>query len=168
MSHFRRTIQVFVDASLLTGPEAEEALREAALERRDETHLRDLLVRRQICDEAAYYRTIAAAAGVEFLDLKDFKPSPKVVALVHSRDAHLSRVFPLEIREERLRVALGNPLNFEAVEDMEFSLGRSIEVVMAPQEQIDALIEQFYPSDITFYLDEKTDCAPQETVATLI
>jgi type IV pilus assembly protein PilB len=51
--------------------------------------------------------------------------------------------------EKTLRVALVDPLDPRAAEDLRFALGKDVEVVVAPTEQIENRIREYYGSDST-------------------
>src|SRR5205814_59690 len=89
----------------------------------------------------------AEGIGAEFIDLNDKEIGPEVVKLVPAGLARLHRTLPVELVDGTLRVALADPLEPRTAEDLRFALGRDIEVVVAPVEQIEDRIKIFYGSD---------------------
>src|SRR6202030_3290240 len=56
---------------------------------------------------------------------------------------------PIEMSGATLRIALVDPFDPHAAEDLRFALGEEIQVVVSPPEQIEELIKQHYGSDTT-------------------
>jgi type IV pilus assembly protein PilB len=60
---------------------------------------------------------------------------------------------PIGLSGNTLRIALADPLNPTAAEDLRFALGKDVDVVVAPTEQIEERIKEHYGSD-TASMDE--------------
>jgi type IV pilus assembly protein PilB len=54
-------------------------------------------------------------------------------------------VIPIEIQKQRLTLVMANPLNFYAVDDIRFATQLEINVTIAPEQEIIAAIEKYYP-----------------------
>jgi type IV pilus assembly protein PilB len=63
--------------------------------------------------------------------------------------ARLHGALPIEMTGNALRVALVNPLDHQAAEDLRFALDKDIQVVVSPPDQIEDLIKQHYGTDTT-------------------
>src|SRR6267378_5393643 len=100
-------------------------------------------------DEYAFYQTIADALGTEYVDLKDVEIPPAVLKLIPSGLARLHRALPIELSGKTLRVALVDPLDPRAAEDLRFALGKDVDVVVAPTERIEERIKEHYGADTT-------------------
>ena len=61
--------------------------------------------------------------------------------------ARLHGALPIEMSGNALRVALVDPFDQHAAEDLRFALGKDIHVVVSPPEQIENLIRQYYGTD---------------------
>ena len=61
--------------------------------------------------------------------------------------ARLHRALPIGLADNTLRVALVDPLDPRAAEDLRFALGKDIHVVVAPTEQIEDRIKRYYGTD---------------------
>src|SRR4029077_18141132 len=91
--------------------------------------------------------TMAEGFGAQFIDLNDREIGPEAVKIVPAGLALLHRRLPVELVDGTLRVDLADPLEPSTAEDLRFALGRDIEVVVAPVEQIEDRIKIFYGSD---------------------
>ena len=98
-------------------------------------------------DERGFYKTIADGLGTEYVDLSETEIAPEILRLIPSGLARLHRALPIGISGNALRVALVDPLDPRAGEDLRFALGKDVDVVVAPAEQIEDRIKQYYGAD---------------------
>src|SRR4029078_4023319 len=98
-------------------------------------------------DEAGFYRVIADALGTEFVDLSDREIDPAIQRLIPGGLARLHRALPISLADNMLQVALVDPLDLRAAEDLRFALGKDIHVVVTPTEQIEDRIKRYYGTD---------------------
>ena len=85
--------------------------------------------------------------GTEYVDLSDKEIALKIVRSIPSGLARLHRALPIGMSGNTLRVALVDPLDLRAAEDLRFALGKDVDVVVAPAEQIEDRIKQYYGTD---------------------
>src|SRR5438552_3122922 len=140
----QQVVDLFVDQNVLQKTQADDVLTEA---QQNGKTIVQALVDGGFIDEAGFYHTVAEGIGAEFIDLNDKEIGPEVVKIVPAGLARLHRALPVELVDGTLRVALADPLEPRTAEDLRFALGRDIEVVVAPVEQIEDRIKIFYGSD---------------------
>ena len=140
----QQVVDLFVDQNVLQKAQADDVLTEAQLNGKT---IVQAMVDGGFMDEAGFYHTMAEGIGAEFIDLNDREIGPEVVKIVPAGLARLHRALPVELVDGTLRVALADPLEPSTAEDLRFALGRDIEVVVAPVEQIEDRIKIFYGSD---------------------
>jgi type IV pilus assembly protein PilB len=140
----KQVAELFVEQRVLQPSQAEDVLSEANLNGKT---IAQAMVDGGFVDESGFYRTIADALGTEFVDLSDKEIPPAVLKLVPSGLARLHRVLPIGISGKTLRVALVDPLDPRAAEDLRFALGKDVDVVVAPTEQIENRIREYYGTD---------------------
>jgi type IV pilus assembly protein PilB len=87
---------------------------------------------------------IASELGTYTVNLRDWMPSDALLELVPAGTARLHGALPISFDENGLQVALVDPLNPQTVEDLRFSLGREITVVVAPDYLVEAKINECY------------------------
>ena len=139
-----QVLDLFVDQNVLQKAQADDVLTEA---QQNGKTIVQAMVDGGFMDEAGFYRTVAEGIGAEFIDLNDKEIGPEVVKIVPAGLARLHRALPVELVDGTLRVALADPLEPRTAEDLRFALGRDIEIVVAPVEQIEDRIKIFYGSD---------------------
>jgi len=143
MNH-QQVLDLFVDQNVLQKTQADDVLTEA---QQNGKTIVQAMVDSGFMDESGFYHTVAEGIGAQFIDLNDHEILPAVVKLVPAGLARLHRVLPVDLVDNTLRVALADPLESRTAEDLRFALGRDIEVVVAPVEQIEDRIRIFYGSD---------------------
>ncbi len=87
---------------------------------------------------------IAEDLGAQFIDLKGFNPDPELIASIPSATARLYKAAPIAFDGTRLTVAMADPLDAQASEDLRFSLGKEIEFCVADPKQVHSFIERVY------------------------
>ncbi|TAG08554.1 MAG: type II/IV secretion system protein [Verrucomicrobia bacterium] len=87
---------------------------------------------------------VASELGVGMVDLRDWTPPEALLALVPAGTARLHGALPVSFDEHGLYLALVDPLNPQTVEDLRFSLGREIHLVVAPDYLVEAKINDCY------------------------
>jgi type IV pilus assembly protein PilB len=87
---------------------------------------------------------VASELGANTIDLKNWTPPQALLDLVPAGTARLHGVLPVNFDDQGLHVALVDPLNPQTVEDLRFTLGREIIVVVAPDYLVEAKINECY------------------------
>jgi type IV pilus assembly protein PilB len=140
----RQLAEVFIEQHVLQPSQAEDVLNEAQLNGKT---IAQAMIDGGFVDERGFYGTIAEALGTEYVDLSDTEISPAVLKLIPSGLARLHRALPIGMSGNTLRVALVDPLDSRAAEDLRFALGKDVDVVIAPTEQIENRIKEYYGTD---------------------
>jgi type IV pilus assembly protein PilB len=142
----KQVAELFVEQQVLQPSQAEDVLNEANLNGKT---IVQAMIDSGFVDESGFYRTIAEALGAEYVDLGDKEIVPAILKLIPSGLARLHRALPIGLSGNTLRVALADPLDPRAAEDLRFALGKDVDVVVAPTEQIDNRIKEYYGADTT-------------------
>ncbi len=146
----KQVAELFVEQQVLQPSQAEDVLTEANLNGKT---IAQAMVDSGFVDESGFYRTIAESLGTEYVNLADTQIPPAILKLIPSGLARLHRALPIGLNGNTLRIALADPLNPTAAEDLRFALGKDVDVVVAPTEQIEERIKEHYGSD-TASMDE--------------
>jgi len=140
----KQVAELFVEQHVLQPSQAEDVLTEADLNGKT---MAQAMVDTGFVDTNGFYQTIADALGTEYVDLGDTQIAPPVLKLIPSGLARLHRALPIGMNGNTLRVALVDPLDPRAAEDLRFALGKQIDVVVAPTDQIENRIKEYYGTD---------------------
>jgi type IV pilus assembly protein PilB len=140
----KQVAELFIEQHVLQPSQADDVLNEVT---QNGKSIAQAMVDSGFVDEQGFYQTIANALGTDFIDLHDREIPPGVVKLIPSGLARLHRALPIEMNRNTLRVALADPLDLRAGEDLRFALGKDIDVVVAPTDQIEERIKHYYGTE---------------------
>ena len=142
----KQVAELFVERDVLQPLQAEDVLNEANLNGKT---ILQAMIDGGFVDEYGFYHILAEALGTHYVDLGEKEIPPAILKLIPIGLARLHRALPIALSGNTLRVALADPLDSRAVEDLRFALGKDVEVVIAPTEQIDNRIKEHYGADTT-------------------
>jgi len=135
-------IEILLEAGLVTRSSIEEA--------RNSTNgesISDALIASGALAQEDISRTLAAHAGMEFVDLSQMVVPPDAIAALEAHDAKRYQALPLSLRDDSVTIAVGDPMNFEAFDSIGFLLKKPVEFVCATPEQIQHALDAYYGSD---------------------
>ena len=118
----KQVAELFIEQHVLQPSQAEDVLNEANLNGKS---IVEAMVDGGFVDENSFYLTIATALGVEYVDLGKNEIPPAILKLIPSGLARLHRALPIGLSGNTLRVALADPLDPRAAEDLRFALGKA-------------------------------------------
>jgi type IV pilus assembly protein PilB len=124
---------------LVTDGLVSEAVMLEALAASRERHIQTVtyLVEHGLADA----REVAIAASHEFgaplLDLDAIQPDLEVVRLVNDKILRKHRVLPLVKRGKRLFVAISDPTNLHALDEVKFAAGYSVEAIVVEESKLE-------------------------------
>jgi type IV pilus assembly protein PilB len=140
----KQIAELFIEQHVFQPSQAEDVLNEANLNGKT---IAQAMVDGGFVDERGFYQTIAEALGTEYVDLAEKEIAPAVLKLIPGGLARLHGALPISVSGNTLRVALVDPLDPRAAEDLHFALGKDVDVVVAPTEQIENRIKEYYGAD---------------------
>jgi type IV pilus assembly protein PilB len=140
----KQIADLFVEQRVLEPSQADDVLQEASLNGKD---IERALVDGGFVDERAFYQVLADALGTDFIDLSEDEIPPEILRLIPADLARLHQALPIAAHGNTLTVALHDPLDLRAAEDLRFALGKDVQVVVAPTEQIEDRINRYYGTD---------------------
>ncbi|MFN8105761.1 MAG: ATPase, T2SS/T4P/T4SS family [Acidimicrobiia bacterium] len=94
--------------------------------------------------------TLAAAAGIEFVDLTDVQIDPSAVTMVPEAMCRRLGCLPVTFDGTTLVVAISDPTNVLAKDDLRAVTRSEIAIVLATASDIDAAINRFHRMDESF------------------
>ena len=152
---------LLIDEGLLTDAQLDAALAEQA---RSGKPLGRLLIEPGTISEAELVRTLARQVGLEFVDLSDRAIDGSVASLVTESLARRYQAIPIGWEDGQLVVAMADPSNVFAVDDIRAIAGAEVRTVVATATQINETIERFYrmDSDVDAVVQAATEDADDE------
>ncbi|HJX25339.1 MAG TPA: pilus assembly protein PilB, partial [Chthoniobacterales bacterium] len=115
----KQVAEIFIEQNVLDPSQADDVLNEANLNGKT---IGQAIVDGGFVDAHGFYQTIADALGTEYVDLADQEIAPEILRLIPNGLARLHGALPIGLSGNTLRVALIDPLDPRATEDLRFAL----------------------------------------------
>ena len=112
--------------------------------------------------------------GVPSINLEEFQIDDAVIKLITRDLAHRHQVLPVNRAGSSLIVAMSDPSNLTAIDDVKFHTGYNVEVVVASEEAIRDAIGRYYDESATYqeiieaFNPEDVEVAEQEAEANVV
>lgn len=136
--------ELLVESGLITNEELEEALSEA---KEQGVRVGAVLVTKGYASEIDIAQTLSFQLNIPFVELSSTNIDPDAPGLVTEELAKKYFVFPHYKQKKTLSLAMADPLNLRAIDDIRFSTGMEIRPSVATMKDISAAITRFYHMD---------------------
>ncbi|MDQ7842959.1 MAG: type IV-A pilus assembly ATPase PilB [Armatimonadota bacterium] len=141
--------QILLDQGMVSREQLEKAIQ---MHQRSGGHLGRILVELGAVTEQQLAQALAVQWGLTWVDLNTVEIDPDVVKTIPQHLAQRHKVLAIEKSRKRLKMAIADPLNVLAVDDVRLVTGLEIEPVVAAEADIVAAISRHYSSTVD--LDE--------------
>ncbi len=132
-----------VEEGLIT----DEQLQTALQEKKDrKQHLGEVLLELKFMTSEELNQFIARHLGIPHVDLNDYSIDPKVVALFDEATARKNKMIPLFQIEDTVTIAMADPVDVFAIDQIKSIAKLKIEPVVASEETISKAIDSFFGS----------------------
>ena len=133
--------ELLVQKNLLS----EEQLRRAKEEARTSgTRIGYQITKLGFVEEEKVAEAVSNQYGVPTIELDDFEVDSEVIALIPEEVANKHTILPVNRAGSTLIVAMSDPSNIFAIDDLKFLTGYNVEVVVAAEEAIRRAIDRYY------------------------
>lgn len=143
----KRLGDMLVDAGVISDEQLGEALRK---QRELGLRLGQTLIELKMTDENEIAEALHQQMGLPLARIREAKLTPEVISLVPENIVRKHNVLPFELDEENpniLRVAMADPLDIIAVDDLSIVTNMQIEVMVATPSDIHFGIERYYGNE---------------------
>ncbi len=134
-------LEILKNDKLLTDEQAEVVLSQAADSSKD---LAQLIVETGALDRNAIFTAISKALGLEYYDLKGHTPPAEVVSAIPAATARLYKAVPVSYDGHVLTVALADPLDHQAGEELGFALSQEMQFCVGDSKYVLDAIQRIY------------------------
>jgi type IV pilus assembly protein PilB len=94
---------------------------------------------------------------VQAVDLREYEIDPEVLKLIPHEMCERHRILPVSRAGSSLIVAMADPSNLNAIDDIKFTTGYNVEPVVASEAAIVEAIERYYNQETNISYDEIMD-----------
>ena len=147
--------EALMELNLLSSTQLAEALET----QKDNRNLRlgEILIDMGIVNESTLNATLAQKLGIPYVNLTNFNFDPNAIRLIDKALAKKFIMIPLCMHEAKLVVALEDPMNFKAIDELRFVTQMNVLPAMAPKEQILASINDYYQASNSDWNPDEVD-----------
>lgn len=133
--------ELLIERSIITGRQLEEAL---AIQQKRSGLIGEILVELGFAKEEDIAQALTAQYGFPYLPLGSYDINPEVANIVPGRVARQYLLIPIDKIGNNLTIAMSNPLNVQAVEDVELLSGCSVQTFVSTSSDIKKAIAKYY------------------------
>ena len=147
MAESERLGELLVREDLITPLQLQKALEET---KRSGGRLGAELAKLGFLEENELTAFLSKQYGVPSINLKEFEIDPDVIQLIPRDVVSKHQVIPVNRTGSTLIVAMADPSNIFAVDDIKFLTGYNVEVVVAAEQDIAEAEEKYYTQSVNF------------------
>jgi len=104
------------------------------------------LIEKKLINEQDLLMLLVRELNIPFINLKNYKIDPALQEIIPERIARQYSIVPLSLLENTLTVALADPLNVFAIDDLKNITGKDVDLVMSTSVEIYTALDKFYGS----------------------
>ncbi len=135
---------LLLEAELLTVEQLEEA---RELQQKTGERLGSILLDYNFVSETQLMEALEFQLGIPFIDLNNITIAPEVQKIIPYQLIKRYNVLPVKIEMKLLYVAMEDPLNFIAIEDIRFATNMEIVPVISYKKSINDIINRLYGNE---------------------
>ena len=139
----KRLGNLLLEKKLITQEQLEHALKYKTTGKK----LGEILVERGVLSENQIIKALKLQFGISYVDLNKYYVDPSVPRLINERLARRYTLIPVKKDGEKLIVAMEDPLNIFAIDDVKIATGFEVIPVIATKQEILNAIEQHYQTE---------------------
>jgi len=100
-----------------------------------------------LIDQDTQLQLMAEHLGTEVVTISETELTPEVLESVPAATARMYQCLPVAVFDTQVRLALVDPMNPQVIDELGYSIGKEIQIVVADPGQVEKLIQKFYPQD---------------------
>jgi len=137
----RKLGEILVDAGVLSREDLDKAL---SAQKDGGGRLGAVLVSLGLVDEDTMLTALETQLGIPRVELARYIINPEVARLLPEAFVRSHKVFPIERVGDRITLAMADPLDVFAIDDVRISTGLEVDPVIASEAEIEAAIAECY------------------------
>lgn len=138
--------QLLVYTGRITESQLEEALN---IQKESGKKLGEILIEKNYITEDEIIQVLEFQLGIPHIDLDQYQINPEVATLIPENIVRRYELIAIDKRDNLLIVAMVDPLNIFAIDDVKFHVKMEVQPVISTREKLLRAIDRFYSSQIT-------------------
>lgn len=152
--------ELLVAANLITPEQLKQALE---LQRREGGRIGSKLVKLGFVTEEKIVSFLSKQYGVPAINLSEYKIDPNIIKLIPKDLAQKHLIIPVTRVGPNLTIAMADPTNVFAIDDVKFITGYNVEVVVASESAIIEAISKYYGASLVLSQGPREPVTPGAT-----
>ena len=132
-----------LESGLITPEQLESALQE---QKQSGDKLGRIFVRRGIISEHQLLEILEYVLGIPYVVLTKMDIAQEAVVLLPPHMIRKHRVLPVDVKNGRITLAMVDPLNYEAIDDVRLYTGLDVLPIIVSEKEMDLAIQQLQPA----------------------
>lgn len=141
---YKRLGEVLLAAGVISEEDLNRALAE---QQKTKKRLGTTLIDTGIITEPQLIEALEIQLGVEFIDLTKFTPPPELAQVVPKSVARRHNVVPVRLDKDEIYLAMSDPLNFPAIEEIRHITNRRVVPMIATSSGVERAIMTLYGNE---------------------
>ncbi|MFA5260359.1 MAG: ATPase, T2SS/T4P/T4SS family [Candidatus Omnitrophota bacterium] len=141
-----KIIQTLIETLKIKKEDLDEAIE---LQRSKNISLDRALIEKGLIKEEDLMVLLVRELHIPFINLKKYKIDPSLKEAIPERVARQYRILPISQMQKTVTIAMADPLNIFAIDDLKNLTGKEVDVVMSTESDILHAIEAYYGSKIS-------------------
>ena len=146
MAGIRKKIgEILIEEKLITEEQLSEALE---TQRLTGQKVGQILIDKGFIKENVLYKVLADKLGCKYVDLENYEINANVVTKISQTLAQKHKAVPIDIENNKLKVAMSEPTNIIAIDDIMLYTNMKVAVYLASERQITAVINKYFGKQV--------------------
>jgi type IV pilus assembly protein PilB len=145
--------EILQDAGLISEEQIQKALK---IKGQTGKRIGKIFIEMEWVTEEDICRTLSKQLGIPMISLKNKQIDPKVLSLLPAKLCYKRRLVPLLVKDRSLIIAMNNPIDYEAMDEVAFASGHRVRVVVALEQDILDILVRSYPPGEDYMDDVET------------
>ncbi|RKY31160.1 MAG: hypothetical protein DRP74_05465 [Candidatus Omnitrophota bacterium] len=133
--------ELLIERAIINQEQLEKALE---MQRQKGGLIGEILVEMGFAKEEDIAQALTSQYGFPFLPLANYEINAEVINVIPKRVVQQYIIMPIDKIGTNLTIAMSNPLNVQAIEDVELLTGCSVQTFVSTSSDIKAAIEKYY------------------------
>jgi type IV pilus assembly protein PilB len=133
--------ELLVEQGIINQPQLERAL---SAQKEKGGLIGEILVELGFAKEGDIAHALTVQYGFPYLPLDNYEIYPEVVKIIPGRVASQYLLMPIDKIGNNLSIGMSNPLNVQAVEDVELLSGCNVQIFVCTSSDIKKAIQKYY------------------------
>ncbi len=144
--------KLLVDQNVISESQLEDAL---ALQQKNRKKLGDCLVQLGFATERDIMAVLSAQLNIPLMDLRGIQIDPEIIGLVNGSVLRRHGVLPVAMEGSTLILAMSNPLDMQAMDDISIITNYMVEPRIATTAEINGVLDKYFGNDEAMSAAEK-------------